>query len=451
MPEIRVLLADDEVNYVRLLEPQLRSRGFQVSVVHDGRDALDRLQDEDFDVAVLDLRMPELDGIQVLKEVRQGDSPPEVIILTGHETVETAVAAMKLGAHDYVTKPCKVAELEIYIRKAHEKRQLQRENVRLKTQLSRQDAFPEIVTAGGMKPVLDLIEKVAPTDNAVLITGESGAGKELVARALHRLSHRESAPLIDINCAAIQETLLESELFGHEKGSFTGATARKLGLFELADGGSLFMDEIGELAPRLQAKLLRALETGSFFRVGGTRQVSADIRLIAATNHDIARAADEGSFRQDLYYRISTLTLHVPPLRERPEDIPLLARHFLAQAKRDAGELSEDAVEMLASYSWPGNVRELKNVIERVAILTPGPVITAEDLPADLHRGSGATAGVSGSRVGDTVPLDDVEREHIAAVLRRTSWHQGKAAEILRISPKTLYRKIRDYGLQRPN
>ncbi|MGH7544567.1 MAG: sigma-54-dependent transcriptional regulator, partial [Gemmatimonadota bacterium] len=384
MPDIRVLLADDEVNYVRLLEPQLRSRGFQVSVVHDGRDALERIQEDEFDVAVLDLVMPELDGIALLRELREIDNPPEVIILTGSETVETAVAAMKLGASDYVTKPCKAAELEIYIRKAHEKRQLQRENLRLKTQLTRQDqgAFPEIVTAGGMQPVLELIEKVAPTENPVLITGESGAGKELVARAIHRLSRRAEAPLIDINCAAISENLLESELFGHEKGSFTGATARKLGLFELADGGTLFMDEIGELAPRLQAKLLRALETGSFFRVGGTKQVGADIRLIAATNRDIARGVEDASFRQDLYYRISTLTLHVPPLRERPEDIPVLARHFLARTKPDAPRLTGAAEEVLRGYSWPGNVRELRNVMERVAILTTGPEISPAELPA---------------------------------------------------------------------
>jgi DNA-binding NtrC family response regulator len=453
MSDIRVLLADDEVNYVRLLETQLRSRGFQVSVVHDGREALERLKEDEYDVAVLDLVMPELDGISVLRETRETDSPPEVIILTGNETVETAVAAMKLGAADYVTKPCKVAELEIYIRKAHEKRQLQRENLKLKTQLTRQDqgAFPEIVTAGGMKPVLDLIEKVAPTDSPVLITGESGAGKELVARAIHRLSKRSEAPWIDINCAAISENLLESELFGHEKGSFTGATARKLGLFELADGGTLFMDEIAELAPRLQAKLLRALETGSFFRVGATKQVSTDLRLIAATNRDIEKVVEDGSFRQDLFYRISTLTIHVPPLRERPEDIPVLARRFLERAKPDAPRLSDEAEQVLRRYAWPGNVREVKNVMERVAILSAGPEITALDLPVDLRAGGAAAGSAGRTPVGAAVPLDDVEKEHIAAVLRRTSWHQGQAAKILGISPKTLYRKIREYGLQRPS
>ena len=453
MPEIRVLLADDEVNFVRLLETQLRQRGLQVAVVHDGREALDRIQSEDFDVAVLDLVMPAMDGIAVLKAVRAMESPPEVIILTGNATVETAVAAMQLGAHHYVTKPCKGAELEIHIRKAYERRRLQRENLALRTQLARREDtdFPEIVTAGGLEPVLALVQKVAPTENPVLITGESGAGKELIARAIHRLSTRAEGPLIDINCAAIAENLLESELFGHEKGAFTGAMQRKLGMFELADGGTLFMDEIGELAPRLQAKLLRALETGTFFRVGGTRQVSANIRLIAATNRDIARAVEEGAFRQDLYYRISTFTIHVPPLRERPADIPVLARHFLARARPNAPELSDDALDVLKGYEWPGNVRELKNVMERLAVLATGPVVTAADLPPDLHRGPVATRGDGPpTRIGDAVSLDDVEREHIAAVLRRTQWHQGKAAEILGISPKTLYRKIREYGLRRP-
>ncbi|MBI4512664.1 MAG: sigma-54-dependent Fis family transcriptional regulator [Gemmatimonadetes bacterium] len=447
--EIRVLLADDNVEFARILSAQLRKRGFRVDVAYEGREALRRLQEDEFDVAVLDLILPDLDGIAVLREIRQADAPPEVIMLTGNATVETAVAAVKLGAEDYVPKPCRPEELEIKIRKAYEARLLRRENTRLQARLSRHEIFPEIVTAGGMHRVLELVRKIAPTDNPVLVTGESGVGKELVARGIHRLSQRGAAPLVDINCAAIQDTLLESELFGHERGAFTGATTRKLGLFELADGGTVLMDEIVELVPRLQAKLLRALEMGAFFRVGGTRQVQVNIRLIAATNRDIDRAVRDGAFREDLYYRVSTFRVHVPLLRERPEDIAVLAQHFLSNARPDAPKLSEEAIVALQRYPWPGNVRELKNIMERAAILASGPILSPEDLPADLEAGPLRPAAEP-QPIGEPVPLDDVEREHIAAVLARTGWHQGKAAAILGISPKTLYRKIREYGLKRP-
>ncbi len=448
--DIRILLAEDERNLSRILETQLRKKGFDVEVAYDGRAAVELLKGSEFDVALVDLVMPELDGIGVLREAVELDAPPEVVIVTGNGTVETAIAAMKLGAYDYVTKPCRVAELEMLVRRAHEKRRLAQENVRLQTRLSRREEFPEIVTSSpAMESLLELVRKVASSTSAVLITGESGTGKGLVARAIHRLSPRGEGPLTDINCAAIQENLLESELFGHERGAFTGAMTRKLGLFELADSGTLFMDEIAELAPRLQSKLLRALEMGEFFRVGGTQKVSTDIRLLAATNRDLEREVADGNFREDLFYRVNTLTIHIPPLRERPEDIPILARHFLErQASANAPELTDTALDALIQYSWPGNVRELRNVMERLAILRAGERIQLQDLPRDLAQDR-PTDGGNSSLVGESVSLEDLERAHIEAVLVKENWHQGRAAETLGISAKTLYRKIRLYGLER--
>jgi two-component system response regulator AtoC len=447
---VKILLAEDERNLSRILETQLRKKGFEVEVAYDGRQAVELLKDQEFDVALVDLVMPELDGIGVLREAVQLDAPPEVVIVTGNGTVETAIAAMKLGAYDYVTKPCRVAELEMLVKRAHEKRQLAVENVRLQTRLSRHEEFPEIVTASpAMEEVLELARKLAASDSAVLICGESGTGKELVARAIHRLSPRADGPLIDINCAAIQENLLESELFGHERGAFTGAMTRKLGLFELADGGTLFMDEIAELAPRLQSKLLRALEMGEFFRVGGTQKVGTDLRLLAATNQDLDAWVADGTFREDLYYRINTLTVFIPPLRERPEDIPMLAQHFLKQqVSANAPELTDEAMETLVAYHWPGNVRELRNIMERLAILCAGQEIRNPDLPRDLsqRRADGGGASI----VGHDVSLEDLERAHIEALLKRENWHQGRTADTLGISAKTLYRKIRAYGLERP-
>jgi len=449
---IKVLLAEDERNLSRILETQLTKRGFNVTVAADGRAAVDALKAEEFDVALVDLVMPEVDGIGVLRQAMELDARPEVVIVTGNGTVDTAIAAMKLGAYDYLTKPCKVQELDIVVRRAFEKRQLSQENLRLQTRLSRREEFPEIVTASPvMEELLELARKVAVSESAILITGESGTGKELVARAVHRLSSRYEGPLTDINCAAIQENLLESELFGHERGAFTGAMTRKLGLFELADSGTLFMDEIAELAPRLQSKLLRALESGEFFRVGGTQKVSTDMRLVAATNRDIDKEVAEGNFREDLYYRINTLTIHIPPLRERREDIPVLARHFLKmQATANPPDLTEETLETLIQYSWPGNVRELRNAMERLAILRAGEEIRPQDLPRDLTTDQRSNGGSSADLVGESVSLENLERAHIEAVLRRENWHQGRTAETLGISAKTLYRKIREYGLERP-
>jgi DNA-binding NtrC family response regulator len=448
-PRIKVLIAEDEPHLGTILESFLSGRGYQVTTRRDGRAALEALRAESYDVALLDIVMPEMDGLEVLRHVREEPSPPEVIIITGNGTIETAITAIKLGAYDYLAKPYRMAEIDVLVRRAWEKRQLSKENALLHSRLSRVDAVPEVLTQyAPMQAVLALIERVAKSDSPVLITGESGTGKELVARALHRLSGRGNNPLVDINCAAIAENLLESELFGHEKGAFTGAQSRKIGLFEMAAGGTMFMDEIGELDPKLQGKLLRALELGTFFRVGGTQKVEVSVRIVAATNRDIVRAVNEGAFRSDLYYRINTIGIALPPLRERVVDIPLLAEHFLRQyGGASPPRLTEEAMDALQRYRWPGNVRELRNVIERAVLLANGGVINATDLPLQSH-GPGAIGGNGQS--GPAVSLADLERRHIETVLSQTNWHQGKAATLLGISSKTLYRKIREYGFKRP-
>ncbi|HEX2716280.1 MAG TPA: sigma-54 dependent transcriptional regulator [Gemmatimonadaceae bacterium] len=446
-PRIKVLVAEDEANLGVILEGFLTGRGYAVTTVRDGRAALNALRSESFDVALLDIVMPEMDGLEVLRQVRDEPTPPEIIIITGNGTIETAITAMKLGAYDYMSKPYRMAEIDVLVKRAWEKRELAKENAFLQSRLSRVDNVPEIITDHApMQGVLALVERVAPSDAPVLISGESGTGKELIARAVHRLSQRSSQPLVDINCAAIAENLMESELFGHEKGAFTGALTRKTGLFEMAAGGTLFMDEIGELDPKLQGKLLRALEQGSFFRVGGTQKVEVDVRVIAATNKDLNRAVQDGGFRQDLLYRINTVNITLPPLRERVVDIPILAQHFLRRyGGANPPKLSDEAVSALQAYSWPGNVRELRNVIERAVLLANGGVIYSRDLPL-----TATPTDAEPTRGGGDLTLEELERRHIEAVLHQANWHQGRAATVLGISSKTLYRKIREYGFQRP-
>jgi DNA-binding NtrC family response regulator len=445
--KIKVLVAEDEANLGTILDSFLTGRGYSVTTCRDGRTALQALRAEAYDVALLDIVMPEMDGLEVLRQVRDEPTPPEVIIITGNGTIETAISAMKLGAYDYMSKPYRMAEIDVLVRRAWEKRQLSKENEFLHSRLQRVDAVPEIITQhAAMQAVLQLVERLARSDAAVLVTGESGTGKELIAKAVHRLSPRADAPLVDINCAAIAENLMESELFGHEKGAFTGALGRKTGLFEMAAGGTLFMDEIGELDPKLQGKLLRALETGTFFRVGGTQKVEVNVRIIAATNKDLAKAVQDGTFRQDLFYRINTLNISLPPLRDRALDIPLIADHFLHRyGGANPPKLSDEAVAALQAYQWPGNVRELRNVIERAVLLANGGVIYARDLPLTT-----ATVGETPRAAGGELTLEELERRHIEAVLHQANWHQGKAATVLGISSKTLYRKIREYGFVRP-
>ena len=444
---IRVLVAEDEEHLGQILRTFLTGRGHTVDCVTDGRAALQALRAEAYDVALLDIVMPEMDGLEVLRQVKDEPDAPECIIITGNGTIETAITAMKLGAYDYMAKPYRMAEIDVLVRRAWEKRQLAKENRFLHAKLARVDATPEIVTQyAPMQAVLSLLERAAPSDTPVLIVGESGTGKELIARAVHRLSGR-AGPLVDVNCATLSEALLETELFGHERGAFSGAASRKAGLFELAGNGTLFMDEITALDGKMQSKLLRALEQGSFFRVGGTQKVEVNVRLVTATNRDLAAAVQHGQFRDDLLYRINTVIVELPPLRERTVDIPLLAEHFLRRFGGSAApSLSPDALEAMQEYPWPGNIRELRNVIERAVLLARGSTIRAQDLPLTLAGAAASPAAL----VGSQLTLADLERRHIEAVLTQTNWHQGRSAEVLGISSKTLYRKIREYGFKRP-
>jgi DNA-binding NtrC family response regulator len=445
---IQVLVAEDEENLAHILSTFLRGRGHHVVCVGDGKTALQAVRSEAFDVALVDIVMPEMDGLETLRHLRAEPDPPEVIIITGNGTVETAITAMKLGAYDYMAKPYRMAEIDVLVRRAWEKRQLARENRYLQARLSRVDATPEVVTQyAPMHAVLSLLERVATTDSPVLITGEPGTGKRLLARAIHRLSGRVG-PLVEADSRVMAESVLDVELFGHERGAFTGAIARKPGLIELAANGTLFIDDVGVLSAKLQSKLARALEHGSFFRIGGTQKVDIAVRLVTSSHHDLEQAAKEGRFREDLLYRLNVVTVALPPLRERAVDIPLLAQHFLTHvAGPSAQGFTADAIALLQDYPWPGNIRELQNVIERVALLTRDSAqeIRAQDLPLANAPSASRVA------VGSPTTLADLERQHIEAVLAQTNWHQGKAAKLLGISSKTLYRKIREYGFQRPN
>lgn len=450
-PRIKVLLAEDEQHLSAVLRDFLESRGFTVTVTNDGAAALQAMRLEAYDVALVDIIMPELDGLEVLRALRDEPAPPEVIIITGNGTIETAITAMKLGAFDYLSKPYRMAEIEVLVRRAFERRSLTRENALLHTRLARVDPLPDIVTRHeSMQSVLDLVARVAKSDSPVLITGESGTGKELIARALHYGSERGSGPLVDINCAAIGGASVEYELFGHEIGAFPGATTPRTGLLELAAGGTLFMDEIAGLEERLQGALLRALEQRTFMRVGGRQKVELNARIIASTNKDLSRLVSSGAFRADLFYRINTISIALPPLRERQGDIPLLAEYFLRRfGGSNPPALSDAALRVMQRYRWPGNVRELRNLIERAVLLAPNGTIEPQDLPLHDPGHSISVSSDAGANGGQRALLD-VERAHILGVLQQVGWHQGRAASILGISSKTLYRKIREYGFQRP-
>ena len=450
---IKLLIADDEKNFSLILQKELSRKEYDVSVANDGKSAVEFAEKVDYDVIVMDIMMPNLDGIQALKILKQTEPSPEVIMLTGNASVETAIEAMKAGAYDYLTKPCKIEELDILIRKAYERRALQKENLFMQVRLNRKEATHQLVTNNRkMKELLSLVERAAQSESSVLIQGESGVGKELIAQSIHRFSSRYGQPFIDINCGAIQDTLLESEMFGYEKGAFTNADSSKPGLFELADHGTLFLDEIGELSPRLQVKLLRVLETRTFFRVGGVKQVKVDIRLVAATNKTLQEEVQENRFRQDLLYRINTVTVEIPPLRERKDDVPILVEHFVKNlASKTPLSVSSEAMELMSEYSWPGNVRELRNVIERALVLTPAGEITKDCLPLEIYNRKKTVVPVSPSEktaVSSTLSLAEMEKEQIIAILNKVNWHRGKAAILLGITPKTLYRKLRSYNLQ---
>jgi DNA-binding NtrC family response regulator len=465
--DARLLIAEDEANLRLVLQKELQRLGYRVQAASDGEAALRKLEESNVDVLLCDINMPRMDGMELLRRVHERPNPPEVIMLTGQGTIETAVEAMKIGAYDYLTKPYSITELDVRVRQAVEKRNLRVDNQRLRAQLERQSALPEIVSQSqAMNEAIRLVERVAPSDASVLITGESGTGKELIAQAIHRLSSRANNSFVDLNCAAFQESLLESELFGYEAGAFSGAKARKLGLIELADGGTLFLDEVTELPASLQAKLLRAIETRTFYRVGGVRKVEVNTRIVAATNRNLDLVVGDGTFRADLLYRINSFEIHLAPLRERPEDIEPLMHYILKQlGGANHPTVDAEALARMQVYAWPGNVRQLRNCLERAILLSNEGRITISELPPEVARNtngpapfpggtsSGATA-MDSSSGPDTASLPgpsslrDVEKQQIISALEQTGWHRGKAAEILGISPSTLYRRLRDYHLE---
>lgn len=441
-----ILIVDDEDTFRRVLAHELEARGHSVATAATGEEALDRIRDGSYHMVLLDVRLPGIDGLAVLEALREQAPLTQVIMLTGHGALDTAIRAMKLGAYDYLTKPLQLDELEAVLQKAAEKRALQQENVALKQELARHERFHEFIgKSPALRDVLDLIARVAPTGSTVLLTGESGVGKELAARAIHRTSSRSGKPFVVVDCSSLHEELLQSELFGHEKGAFTGAHALKPGLFEVADGGTIFLDEIGEFSLPLQAKLLRVLETGTFRRVGGVRDIVVDVRVIAATNRELARMVEGGQFREDLFYRINVFSIVLPPLRERRSDIPYLAKYL---TRRVAGarelEFDKEAIDMLVGYHWPGNVRELQNVIERAVILCEGRTIEPKHLPVNLR----ATAAFPEPAAEGGYPtLEDLERRYIARLLRELDGHRTRVAQALGISERNLYRKLKEYRL----
>ena len=444
---IELLIVDDDEQLRQTLARRFGRQGMAVTSAESGEEALAKTAQVRFDVALLDLHLPGMTGIELLGKLKERLPELEVLLLTGHGSMETAIQAMKQGAYDFLTKPFHLPELEAHIQKAYEKVQLVRRERQWVQQIHYESPRHRLVgSSPAMRRVVQLIEKVALSDSTVLVRGASGTGKELVARALHTNSARRDRPLVTINCAALQETLLESELFGHEKGAFTGAVQAKPGLVEVAEGGTLFIDEIGEMAPGLQAKLLRVLEDGHYRRVGGTQEVHADVRVVAATNRPLAEEIKAGRFRDDLYYRINVVSIELPPLQERRQDIPDLVEHFLST--RQVGPLryriEPEALEALVRYDWPGNVRELVNVLERAQILAEDHVITPDDLPEGLADAPPAAAVSAG---GDPRHLREVERRHVQEVLQQEKGNKVHAARALGISRRALYRLISKYRL----
>ena len=443
--KVRVLIVDDEINFSSVVSEELTHEGFYVEQASDGKDALKLLQQGEYDVVLLDINMPQLSGIDVLKKFQRDDLPPEFIMITGYASVQTAIEAMKLGAYDYITKPYRIEKLKTLIEKAWDKRRIRRDNIILRTKLKEDDMVID-TKSPLLLEILEAARKVALTNAPVLISGESGTGKELMARFIHNSSQRANGPFIAFNSGAIPDSILESELFGYEKGAFTGAQTNKPGYFELADRGTLFLDEIGDISPSMQAKLLRSIETNRFFKVGGIKEIEVDIRVVAATNKDLKKEAEAGRFRHDLYYRLAAMNIHLPPLRERKGDIPLLVEGFL-ESERDRKKVDGEVMKRLMAYPWPGNVRELRNVIQRAVILCKGQAITIKDLPLELQNPSQTwwDEKISSSSLP---PLKILEKEHIKVVMQQVGGHKGKASRILGIDPKTLYRKIKEYGLE---
>ena len=455
----KILIVDDDPEILDVIADILQQAGYDVDQAKDGRNAIRRIEDDFYDLVVTDLNLPKVDGMKVLQYVVDQSPDTTCIILTGYGTIKGSVEAIKTGAFDYISKPVKSDEILIVVEKALKFRQLERENTLLKQQLRKKYRFENFI--GDSKPiqkVFELIEKVADTDSTVLITGESGTGKELIAKAIHYNSNRRDNPMVVINCGAIPEELLESELFGHEKGAFTGAHKMRVGRFELANGGTIFLDEIGDMSPNLQVKLLRVLQEQKFERVGGTRTLEIDVRIIAATNKNLINAVNKGTFRQDLYYRLNVIPMKVPPLRLRKSDIPLLVDFFVKKFnkqkhKRITG-LDSKALDALMAYGWPGNVRELENLIERLVILSNGDEIDMDDIPESIKGKAAKVESIEVKIPKDGIVFDqaveEYEKKLILQALSETNWVKTKAAKLLNINRTTLIEKMKKKNLSKP-
>jgi DNA-binding NtrC family response regulator len=443
MKRVKILVVDDEPIVRESLSDWLKDAGYEVFTAENGRKALDLMENEKPNIMITDMVMPGMDGIELMRRAKQIQPDIEVIIITAYGSVPTAIAAMKEGAYDYIEKPFCPERAELLVKKLAEHQELVEENLSLRQKLEDRYRFENIIAKSSkMQRVIEVIKVVAKSNATVLITGESGTGKELVARAIHSQSHRRNKPFVAVSCAALPESLLESELFGHEKGSFTGAYAQKKGKFEFANGGTLFLDEIGEMSANIQVHLLRVLEEKEFTRVGGNDPIKVDVRVISATNKDLRKAIEKQEFREDLYYRLNVVNIELPPLRERKEDVPLLAEHFLntfaSENRKEVTGFTPEALEFLLDYGWPGNVRELENAIERAVILAKDSLIAAADFPQENL-----------SLAYSTTPrknLKEVEKTHLLNVLRETGGNYSEAARILGISRMTLYNKAKEYG-----
>ncbi len=438
-----VLVVDDDAEGRAAMLKVLDGSGYKTLEADNGQQALDIILQDSIDVLVTDLRLPVMDGVELLKRAKAADQEIEVILITGHGTVEVAVEAIKEGAYDFITKPVKKAQLLHAVDKASERQYLSRENKELRSQLSQSGSRKFVYASAEMRNISRMIEQVAPSTATVLITGDSGTGKEIVADAIHNASPRRGKPLIKVSCAALPETLLEAELFGHEKGAFTGANARKEGRFELAHGGSLFLDEVGEISPAVQVKLLRVLQDQKFERLGGTRTIDADVRILAATNKDLQKEVEEKKFREDLFYRLNVINIRIPSLRERKDDIQLLAMHFLKtyadKNQKNLEGFSEDAMLALTSYDWPGNVRELENAVERAVVFTSGTLVPLSVLPQNVSTFGESRHSLT-FKIG--TPLRELERKAIEITLQHARGDKNLAARMLGVATRTIYRHL---------
>jgi DNA-binding NtrC family response regulator len=454
----KILLIDDSPEILDNLSEYLTSEGYDITTTSDGTSGISMIEKKFYDIILTDMKMPGADGMEVLKFMKEHSPESICIILTGYGTIKNAVEAIKSGAFDYLTKPVKMDEIVITLNRALEYRNLKRENINLRNQLKRKYQFKNIIgESPSIQDVFETVEKVADTDSTILILGESGTGKELIARALHYNSYRREGPFVPVNCAAIPSELLESELFGHEKGAFTNAIRTRIGRFELANGGTLFLDEIGDMNPNLQSKLLRVLQERQFERIGGMKPIKVDIRIISATHQDLKKAVLKKKFREDLYYRLNVIPIEIPPLRQRKSDIPLLAFHFIhnfskSKRKKVTG-ITDEAMERLMEYDWPGNVRELENMIERLIILAGSEMIDLPDLPERVLPPSskeiGGTMDIPQEGLSLETALNELEKQLILQALNKSGWVKNKAAQLLHMNRTTLIEKIKRQNLHR--